>query len=190
MPAAPSPPEPGHTLYFGTAYAGVPWIVSDLKKTYVWDIFYDFLGSGAWVCQLGAWNCLLGAWNCQLGAWNCLLGAWNCLLGAWNCQLGTWNCLLGAWNCLLGAWNCQLGAWNCLLGAWNLQTVDRLGSQCRSHSLPASPYIPRANEIQKWKGKGGHVIPSQPPVEKSSTCISKVKYTCNHMTPNENTVLV
>merc|ERR1711907_28715 len=72
------------------------------RNHYFLVIVWDFLGSGAWICQLGAWNCQSGAWTCLLGAWNCFLGAWNCLLGAWTCLLGAWTCLLGAWICLLG----------------------------------------------------------------------------------------
>ena len=49
------------------------------KKSIVPLFFHDFLGSGAWICQLGAWNCQLGARNCQLGVWICLLGVWICL---------------------------------------------------------------------------------------------------------------
>ena len=46
----------------------------NIQKRHMVCLFFRFLGSGAWICQLGAWNCQLGAWNCQLGAWNCQLG--------------------------------------------------------------------------------------------------------------------
>ena len=42
-------------------------------KRHVFDIFFDFLGSGAWNCLLGAWICLLGAWTCLLGAWTIIV---------------------------------------------------------------------------------------------------------------------
>ena len=66
-----------------------------IEKAVVWSILSDFLGSGAWICQLGAWICQSGAWICLLGVWTCRLGAWTCLLGAWTCFLGARTCLLG-----------------------------------------------------------------------------------------------
>ena len=89
-------------------------------------VLLDFLGSGAWICQLGAWICQFGAWICLLSAWICLLGAWICLLGARICLLGAWICLLGAWICLLGAWNCLLGheaAEPCFLYVFRVRAV-------------------------------------------------------------------
>ena len=62
------------------SWLGFP--ITDAQKL-IAPSFLDFLGSGAWICQLGAWNCQLGVWICLLGAWISLLGAWICLLGAW-----------------------------------------------------------------------------------------------------------
>ena len=85
-------------------------------------IFFDFLGSGAWICQLGAWNCLLGAWICLLGAWISFLGAWTSFLGAWTSFLGAWTSFAFGCFCfglpfwlLLGAAQ-TLSRWYCTNG--------------------------------------------------------------------------
>ena len=64
------------------------------RKCNSFKYFFNFLGSGAWICQVGVWICQLGVWNCQLSVWNSQLGVWNCQLGVWNCQMDVyWQAL-------------------------------------------------------------------------------------------------